>query len=83
MKGLVESNPAEGVRRPPEPDREVVVLSRDDEKALLDVADRKTRLVIDFYLASGMRRGEALDLRWNQVDRNGGAILIQKSKTGT
>jgi integrase len=82
VKGLIESNPAEGVRRPPEPDREVVVLSRDDEKALLEVADRETRLVIDFYLASGMRRGEALDLRWNQVDRNGGAILIHKSKTG-
>lgn len=81
-RGLVTTNPAEGVKRPSEPNREVAVLSRDEESKLLAKADPATRQVIDLCIASGMRRGEALDLRWSQVDRPGGAILIHKSKTG-
>ena len=78
----------EGVRRPPKPDHEVDVLSRDEEKAALEAADPQTRLLIRLYLASGMRQGgrgdgeEGLALKWSQIDRAGGAILIPKSKTG-
>jgi integrase len=81
-RGLVESNPAEGVRRPAEPDREVAVLSRDHETALLKVAERETRTAIRLFIESGMRLSEGLSLTWPQVDRDGGAILIHKSKTG-
>ncbi len=79
---LVAANPVQGVARPEKPDREVVVLSADEEKKLLEAADPRTRTVIELFLESGMRRGEGLDLRWSQVDRAGGAILIHKSKTG-
>jgi integrase len=81
-RGLVTMNPAEGVKRPSEPNREVAVLSRDEETDLLAKADPQTRPVVDLCIASGMRRGEALDLRWSQIDRHGAAILIHKSKTG-
>jgi integrase len=72
----------EGVKRPPEPDRQVEVLNREEERHLLAVADPQTRFVADLFLASGMRRGEGLELLWSQVDRHGGAILINKTKTG-
>ncbi len=81
-RGLLSVNPVQDVKRPAEPDREVTVLSRDEEAKLLKEADPQTRLVIEFYIASGMRVSEALDLRWPQVDRTGEAILINKSKTG-
>ena len=79
---IVQHNPTTSVKRPPEPDRLVAVLSRDEEAALLDAADTETRKAIELYLASGMRRGEGIDLEWPQIDRANGAILIHKSKTG-
>lgn len=88
-RGLMTDDPilrwsrtGEGVKRPQEPDRQVEVLTRDEEANALDAADRQTSIAIDLYIASGMRLGEGLDLRWPQVDRHGGAILINKSKTG-
>jgi integrase len=95
VRGLLPDNPAldwrvkgEGVTRPPKPDREVDVLSRDEEKTLLAAADPAARIMIRLFIESGMRQGgrgdgeEGLNLKWPQVDRAGGAILIPKSKTG-
>lgn len=77
------TNPAHGVTRPEEPDREVQPLSREDQVKVLAVAtDPAGRLLIELLIASGMRLSEALTLRWSQVDRAGGSILIHKSKTG-
>ncbi len=81
-RGLLKVNPVQDVKRPSEPDREVAVLSRDDEAALLKVTERDDRIVIRLFMESGMRLSEGLSLRWSQVDRTGGAILIDKSKMG-
>jgi integrase len=80
-RGLLADNPVEGVKRPSEPDRQVAVLSTDEEARLLEAADPQTRIMLELHLASGMRKGEGLDLRWGQVDRSGEAILIHKTKT--
>jgi len=81
-RGWMTSNPVQYVAKPPKPDREVVVLSREEEAKLLVLADPETRNVIELFLESGLRRSEGLDLLWSQVDRSGAAILIHKSKTG-
>ena len=81
-RGLLTVNPVQDVKRPSEPDREVAVLSRDQETELLKVTERDDRGVVRLFLQSGMRMSEGLSLRWSQVDRAGGAILINKSKTG-
>ncbi len=81
-RGLLTANPAEGVKRPQEPSRVVVVLSREEEAALLAAGDPGTQLAVELYLASGMRCGEALRLQWGHIDKAGGAILIHTSKTG-
>lgn len=80
-RGLLTVNPVQDVKRPSEPDREVAVLSRDQETELLKVTERDDRLAVRLFLESGMRLSEGLSLRWSQVDRAGGAILINKSKT--
>jgi len=80
-RGLADRNPVQDVAKPPEPDREVVVLDQDEEARLLKKAG-DARAILALFLASGMRRGEGLSLKWAQIDRAGGAILINKSKTG-
>jgi site-specific recombinase XerD len=81
-RGVLTVNPVLDVRRPSEPDREVAVLNRDQEADLLKATERDDRIVVRLFLESGMRFSEGLELRWSQVDRAGGAILIDKSKTG-
>jgi hypothetical protein len=89
LRGLVNDDPrlewarkGEGVKRPPEPDREVAVLTRDEEAALLEATGRDERPLIRLFIESGMRLSEGLTLTWGQVDRASGSILIHKSKTG-
>ena len=45
---------------------------------------RRTHLrpVVILALHTGMRRGEILSLRWNQIDFGRGLILVQRTKTG-
>ena len=81
-QGIVQQNPTTGVKRPFQPSRLVAVLNHDEEKQLLGAASPETRIAIELYIASGMRRGEGIDLEWSQIDRANGAILIHKSKTG-
>lgn len=75
-RGLLSVNPVQDVKRPAEPDREVAVLSLDEETALLKATERDDRAVVRLFIESGMRLSEGLSLRWSQVDRAGGAILI-------
>ncbi len=86
-KDVITANPVVGVRRPQEPDRGVVVLSRDEEPRYLDAADEATRLWSELYLASGMRCGspahatEGLGLRWGKINRGTGFIVIDHDGT--
>jgi len=79
--GLVTVNPAEGVERPPEPDGLIEILTCEEEPAFLEKVEEPYRLACEFYLAGGFRMGEGLDLRWGQVSRGSGEILIHESKT--
>jgi integrase len=86
--GLSWARKGEGVKRPARPDREVDVLSREEETKLLAATDPATRIMIRLFVESGMRQGgrgageEGLNLKWSQVDRAGGSILVPSSKTG-
>ncbi len=81
-RGDVAANPVKKVQKPQEPDREVGVLSVDEETKLLKTATATERTMIQLFIESGMRRGEGLSLKWVQIDKASGAILINKSKTG-
>jgi len=59
-----------------------VPLAPERKQKLLEETERDDRIIVRLFLESGMRLSEGLSLRWTQVDRTGGAILINKSKTG-
>jgi integrase len=79
---LVTVNPAVGVKRPSEPDHEVTVLSVDQEADLIATCGPELLPLVQLCISSGLRRGEALTLRWSQIDTVSDSILIHKSKTG-
>lgn len=59
-------------------------LSPEEEKRLLDSATNPLWLRPLLFLAlhTGMRRGEMLDLKWNDLDFSRKLIVIQRSKNG-
>jgi integrase len=77
---LMARDPTTGVR-PPQPERrEMRVLSPDEARHLLEVAN-KTRIGALIYVAvaTGARLGELLGLRWNDLDLDGGTMRITRT----
>jgi integrase len=81
-RGYVAVNPASRIQLPPEPNRNVVYLTDEQEKALLEKLKVWARPSVAWAIGSGMRLGEILNLRWEDIDRAQGLIKIDKSKTG-
>jgi integrase len=77
---LLESNPAIGISPPRIAKDAPHVLSPEKARALLD-ALRGDRLFALFYLAldTGMRQGELLALRWDDIDLEAGAIHVTRT----
>lgn len=62
-------NPASAVRRPKAEHREATYLTPAQARSLLDaVGDSRVRPLVEVLLHTGLRRGEALALRWSDVD---------------
>jgi integrase len=76
--GLVRRNVAEAVRRPTAERTDAVYLSAEQAQQLLEVlrGDRLEALY-RLMLATGLRRGEALALHWQDVDLDGGAVRVR------
>lgn len=79
---LLAVNPAEATSLPRQPKREIHVLSLEDEKKLLAALEGE-RLGVFFLvaLATGLRRGELLGLKWEDVDLKNGVIKVRRSLT--
>jgi integrase len=60
-------------------------LSEDEETRLMAIFEGRRahlRSIVILALHTGMRRGEILSLRWNQIDFERSLILVQRTKTG-
>lgn len=60
-------------------------LSEEEEARLMSIlVERRAHLrsIVILALHTGMRRGEILGLRWNQIDFARGLILVQRTKSG-
>lgn len=69
--GLIPRNYAEGVHPPKAEEKEMRVLSREEQQALMKVCRESGNPAcfgIIFALFTGVRIGELLGLRWNSVD---------------
>ena len=77
-QGIIQSNPVRKVKNPQGGEREINPLTIDEVKRLLN-AYNETYLSARLHLAliCGLRQGEALGLRWRDVDLDSGVIQIR------
>jgi integrase len=75
--GLVQRNVVQLVDRPNIARHEIRPLSVEESRALLLAAqDHRLGALFSVALALGLRQGEALGLRWQDVDFDGGTLVI-------
>lgn len=83
--GLVETNPMRRVHKLREAPARERYLADDEEKRLFAVlVGRRVHLrpIVVVALQTGMRQGEILDLKWEQVDFDQKTIYVAHTKTG-
>jgi integrase len=79
--GLVGQNVATVVEPPPaSTDAEISILNEDQIRALLAHLEGRTlKPIVSFLLGTGARRGEALALRWGDIDLDKAIVRIERS----
>jgi integrase len=81
--GMIEKNPASGVTLYKENNRRLRYLTSEECHLLLDACPTATiRQVITLAINTGMRRGEILGLRWENVNLRESYIEITEQKNG-
>jgi excisionase family DNA binding protein len=76
-------NPVRKVKFFPENDNlKERILTPDEERRLLEHCADHLKPIILVALHTGMRRGEVLGLKWEQVDFRQGQIKVEKTKSG-
>jgi integrase len=80
--GKVEQNPVKLVRLTKENNKRVRFLAEEEEARLLAVVPRKYHPLILLALHTGMRRGETLNLLWEDLDFKRKRITIRQTKAG-
>ena len=74
----IARNPCEAVARPTTERREARYLSAADVSALLGAAESsRYHALLELIARTGMRRGEALALKWQDVDLEAGTLRIR------
>ncbi|MBQ9346100.1 MAG: site-specific integrase [Oscillibacter sp.] len=80
--GYIQTNPADAAEKPSLGNREAAYLEEDEARHLLELLQEehiRWRALITFYLMSGLRRGELLGLRWQDVDFDKHTITIRQT----
>jgi integrase len=76
--GLIARNPAAAVGRPAVSRKEARYLSSADvDRLLKEAAGTRTYAAIALIAATGLRKGEALALRWNDIDLEAGVLRVR------
>ena len=79
--GYIDKNPAQKIKKLNTLSR-LKTLSDDDIKKLINGATNKlTRDLITFLIYTGCRKGEALNLKWDNVDLKNDVIAVKGTKT--
>jgi integrase len=78
--GVVQQNVASLVSPPRVSSTEIEIIREDEIKAVLQkLRGRSMYMIATLGLATGMRRGELLALRWQDVDLDGGKLRVERS----
>ena len=77
--GMIPRNPCKGVTFPKEDVDDMRVLTKEEQKALIDNLEGEYyRPMILTYLYTGLRMGEAIPLRWSDIDLVKRTIRVNK-----
>lgn len=80
--GQIEKNPFENVKMVSIAESVPIHLSREEFRTLYwGIKEQWLKDVAQWAVLTGMRRGEIVNLRWNQVDLCDGTVLIQTNPT--
>ena len=80
-KKYIDKNPCEGVKKLNELSRLKTLSDEDISKLVAGATNRLTKDIIMFLIFTGCRKGEALNLKWDDVDLDNGVIAIKATKT--
>ena len=80
-KGYIDKNPVFKVKKLNELSRIKTFSDEDIEKLITGATNKLTRDLITFLIFSGCRKGEALNLKWDDVDMKNQIIAIKGTKT--
>jgi integrase len=80
VRGEVDSNPWRSVKLPREQLRSVPALTLEECDRLIAACPPRLAPFVGFLLETGLRKGEALALRWEDV--KGSSLTVRKSKSG-
>ena len=86
--GISVPNPVQMVRKPPSPQARSRVLTEEEISKLLQALEPTgrrshwTKPIVQLALATAMRRGELLALRWEHIDLNGRTAFLPETKNG-
>lgn len=78
--GLIARNPAAAVDRPSVERVEARFITADETRRLLQAAEGlRYRNVLVLIANTGLRRGEAVGLAWDNIDLDGGVLRVEKT----
>ncbi|MHB1665240.1 MAG: tyrosine-type recombinase/integrase [bacterium] len=80
-KGYIDKNPATGIKKLNELSRLKTLSDSDIQKLIAGATNKLTRDLITFLIYTGCRKGEALNLKWDNVDLQNNVIAIKGTKT--
>ena len=80
-KGYIDKNPAAGIKKLNELSRLKTLSDSDINKLIAGATNKLTRDLITFLIYTGCRKGEALNLKWDDVDLQNDVIAIKGTKT--
>ena len=78
---IIDKNPVSGFKKLNELSRLKTLSDKDIEKLIAGATNKLTGDLITFLIYTGCRKGEALNLKWNDVDLQNDVIAIKGTKT--
>jgi integrase len=80
-RGEVKIDPTDGIEMPEKPGTPRRPPASDQITALLDAVPAEDRAAWATFMLTGLRRGELLALRWQDVDLDAGTLRVERSYT--